>query len=493
MNYDPPIPILNRLAPNVQTRAGVAWRLYWLWPELRCLYLAALVAWAFAAFAAGGYFETVGYTGAGVFAPMELAVFVPLLYIGFLGGAPNGGYAVGCGRALAMLPVQRTRIRDAVWFIDVPSAALLLFAFCGFVALVLPSPGPHKAWFFAATVIITTLYAGGRAVIATSGYGPLRGAPQGKWERFARYIDLYTVASSFLAIIAMFFAIKNPLATGLAVPVALISFAWSFLRRPAMAVARGDGTTRKQRGGPSFSSGKAEIIRLFALPFLVTLCLIAAIAAVFLVFRSDKPGEIPYFMIVLMTGGLGQLFAMRVRASRVLPLSTRTMTLAVLASGMATALPLVLFMAVRGVAGPLGLNSLLILSSTALFMTALTAGGIWGPFYTLRWTFAYMALAMFSAVTYIGMRGTTLLTANTGNAFAATAITALLLAIVAWSIERKFWSDSKVYRHQFQQPQGQAPLANLSGKNENLLLGLALLTTIVGVLCGIVWLAGGGA
>lgn len=488
MDYTSPFPILDTLVPGAQTRAGVAWRLYWLWPELRGLNLFAVMAWSFAAFASGGYFETAAYAGKGVFAPVELAAFIPILYLGFLSGAPNGGYAPGCGRALAMLPVRRTCLRDAVWFIDVPAAALVFLVLATLAALVLPSPGPHRAWYLAAAALTALLYAGGRAAFSIASNIPLRGAPQGNWEHTARSIDKPAIWYFFLAFLGMLYAQKAPMATGIAGFAAVLAFAWSFVRRPMMSGTRGDGTTQKQKGGPAFSSGAWEIARLYASPAFFTLAVMAGLALMFFVAKPNKSGEFPYFMVIVTTSGLGQLLAMRVRASRVLPLSTRALTLAVLAFGLVAALPLVLLMAIQGAAGPPGLTSALMLTSVALGMSAMAAGSIWALFYMLRWVFAYMATAMAVAFLFIGNMPSVEHPPTLLLALPAVAIAALFLAAITWSIDRLFWRDSKVYRHQFQFQQGRAAISNFSTKGDNWMLALVAFVAVVGVGCTLFWL-----
>lgn len=495
MNYSPKFPLLERLAPDAQTRAGVAWRLYWLWPELRGLYLAALLAWAFAAYAAPRYFELPHYPGLGIFAPIELVVFVPLFYLGFLGGAPSGGFAPGCGRALAMLPVPGRRMRDAVWFIDVLSAPLIYGAACILVALIFPMPAPHRLWFITAAVLTATIYCGARANMSMSMLAYFRARPHGLLERLGHNVGQLSTWLVFLCLLAMILGRDNPQATWASAAICAAASAVSFAHRPMMSGNRGDGGARRKKGSAVFSSGWFEIARIYATPMLLSGAMIAGFSIIFryITPAGDHGDFVPYQMLVVMNASAGQFLAMRVRTARLLPLSTRSLTVATLAYGLASAIPMLVFIWALKPERMGDIWSVIALLCVALIMAAIAASSIWANFYRLLWAVAFLGvtligIGLISVVFTSRQELPTLQLAMLGLLFAVP-----VFAAVAWSIDRKFWWDSKVYRHQFQQHQNQMNLGNLSPGGEALLLGFAILVTAVGILCSIVWYAGAAA
>jgi hypothetical protein len=493
MNYDPPISIVERLAPGAQTRAGVVWRLYWLWPELRCLYLAALVAWAFAAFVAPRYFEVPYDPAAGVFAPIELVAFIPLLYLGFLSGAPAGGFAPGCGRALAMLPVKGKHLRDAVWFVDVPSAPLMCVAACLLMALVIPLSTSYRLWFIIATLLAAVIYCGARATMSMGMLAYFRRRPNGLLERLAQQIEQLASTLIFVCIVAMMLGHELPLATWAAVAICAAVSALSFAHRPMMAGTRGDGGAGRKKGSAVYSSGRWEIARIYATPMLMT-CAVMALFSLFLFYIDPTSYTvITYQTILTVSVNAGQHLATRVRTARLLPLSSRTLTIATLAVGISSALPLPIFFLAFNPAGLGDFWSVVALLCATIFIAAIATSSIWGTFYPPQFVAAGFAVLIAGGFIFYA-----LFSSLDGPTSMKLAIPLLifgpaLFAVSAWSIDRKFWWDSKVYRHQFQQKQRQMDMGNLSASGEALYLVIALLAAVAGIFCGIVWLAGGGA
>ncbi len=489
MNYDPHIPIVERLAPGAQTRAGVAWRLYWLWPQIRLLNLFALVAWVVAMLIVGLRLNLQPFAGVEVLGPVAFVVFLHLLLLGFLGGTPGGGYALACNRPLAMLPVKGTRLRDAVWFIDVPAASLVYCLACLLPLLIMPHPLEYRLWFLAAAIVGSIFYAGCRASMALGMLAFAR--PRGLGKYLATRIPLIAPLLLFSCPIGIGMVYGVQHVTWFAVATGAAVVAWSFFFRPMMTGAREEVGTFQDNITPAFSSRWRGIAAICIGPAAT----IFAFVFLFLVFgllSKSFSGFEPWFcqivaMMYALSGCHGEAVAKGVRAARLLPISSRGLTIALHLQGFLPALAFLLPVGLMGAPDPVNLALLI---AAALFLTAVSAASIWTPFYPNGSGAAIVVFLCF-LFTVFGI----LMEINEPVPKWQIALVALLVSIalfveVARSIDRHFWWKSKVYRHQFQQRQRNFRLSNISAADEELMLTVAFIFGILGIFLSILLIAG---
>ena len=496
MIYGAPYRWLDTLAPAPQTAPGVIWRLYWHWPEARALYLFALTAFVFATLASGKYFEPRAYLGAPNYAPIELLVFIPLLYLGFLSGAPQGGFGATAGRALDVLPVPQRALRDAVWFIDVPMGPLVVIfaALLVFLPLAAALPSGYRVWWGVATLVVCAAYAAGRAMQSLMMATRLQGPATGLKSRLAERVDRVLQAATFLCFFSLILAKDKPAATWVMATVSVFAVAWSWLRRPAMAAARGQGEARRKRTTTAFSRPTWQFALLFTMPLLANAAMLILFLVMFAYILGEEvwssfPASALLQPAIIAGFSGGSFLGMRIRAMRALPISTRGLTAAVLAIGALSALPMFLALWIFDTAGTGGLDTALLALALAAGMAAMHTGGLWITFYPVP-GFVGFIVTIF-AITVIGLplmyqeeERTAMRVASIGLGLALAAF-----APIAYTNYRHFWWNAKVYRHQFPQANPAAAAVVVSARGEGLLLAAAVIVGFAALACGIFWLA----
>lgn len=492
MNYTSRFPLLERLAPDSQSRSGIAWRLYWLWPQLRLLNLFALVAWIVAMLLGGLHLNLEYFTGAQVLGPVAFVLLLHLLFLGFLGSTPGGGYALGSSRALAMLPVNSTRLRDAVWFVDVPSASLVYCVACLLPLLIVPLPLQFRLWLLAAATVGSVFYAGCRASMSLISFRLVHPRPRGLREHFASQIPLVTPLLLFLCPfgISMVYGVQHATWTAAAIGATVV--AWSFVCRPQITGTRDEVSTREENGTPTFSSRWRGIAQLGFEPvskISAFIFLFLAIGFLGKHFSNVALGFGPILGgIYAVSGCYGEAAAKGVRAARQLPLSSRALTIALHVQGLFPALALLLPMGFMNPPDPVNLALLL---AAAFFLTAVSAASIWTPFYPNQSGVAIVLFLIFLFTVFGILTEINEPVPKWQIALTALLVSVPLFAAVAQSIDREFWWDSKVYRHPFQHRQRSFRLNSVSAADEELMLTVAFIVGLLGALLSILIIVGG--
>lgn len=439
---------LYAVGPGPRTVRGVAWRLSLLWPPLIALrvWLPAALTFAVCALARAANWE--GYQAWAGFAAYSMLPVLPVVYTQIF-EMQGATFSMTSGRALAVLPVPGTRLRDAAWLVDVLLPVLRNYIPSILVLAVLPLPFWFKHWYAAALFLALTVLGGLRA---TGQLGQIRAklSAEDGLAALKRTIDSALMLGAFLSMLAMMLRGKEASTSYGAAIVCAATVLWSYLRTPLLGSGRdSSGTVAKAQAKRRFSSAYPEMFRIFIPALMAPPILMAAMYAVALFMGRGMPNQFP-MMTLFGCIGLGANLAMRVRPTRVLPLTTRQLTQVVLLYGASAAISVALLVLGISTAEQPTPLALLLASAAGLWMTALVVASMWMVVFQAAFMLVMMAL-IFTGV-FMGILGVGNVGITTG-AVIGNVSGAFFLALALTTVHRDFLWHPKVYRPVFQHQQ----------------------------------------
>lgn len=434
--------------PAPSTFAGLAWRMIWIWPPLQ-------VSRYFAILAAGIAIATWSTTqDATRFAyPWSFALFnvwpiVPIFYFQLFDSFQPSAFTVSAGRALAMLPATRQRLRDTAWLVDVMVNPLITLGLLVAAALFLPVSIAFKGWFIAIAVLCVLVLAGFRASMVLGQIMYARAPAHAPLFRWLLHADGYFILAMILSFFAIIFAHSQswPLPVGAAVGAATV--AWSWMRMPYLASGKGaiHGSTRGDRSG--WNSHALELCRIFIYGPLFA-CFFILVMLLVPVYTGQALSGFMGLMVIFSSTGMGSQLAMRTRVARHLPLRTAQLTASIALYALVTSLPGTAFMLYLYGSRLSYLWLVLLATAVLLNSTAVAASSVLAMAYHILYMLVLMALVvafMITSFLFIGQPLEYLI-------LFALATGIVLLPLALYIVNRYFLWNSKVYRPLYQNPQ----------------------------------------